>query len=40
MAKIISKEEVAQLFFDGSKTADETASIIQSRVSLYMSEQY
>lgn len=35
----IVKEE-AQLFFDGSKTADETASIIQSRVSLYMSEQY
>lgn len=32
--------EEAALFFDGTKTVDETAQIIQSRASLYMSEQY
>lgn len=35
---IINEETAA--FFNGTKTADETASIIQSRVSIYMSEQY
>ncbi len=32
--------EEAALFFDGSKSVDETAAIIQSRASIYMSEQY
>ncbi|MDY3791764.1 MAG: extracellular solute-binding protein [Oscillospiraceae bacterium] len=35
----IVNEETA-LFFDGTKSVDETASIIQSRASIYMSEQY
>lgn len=35
---IINEETV--LFFDGTKSVDETASIIQSRASIYMSEQY
>lgn len=35
----IVKEETA-LYFDGTKSVDETASIIQSRASIYMSEQY
>ncbi|MDD7280027.1 MAG: extracellular solute-binding protein [Oscillospiraceae bacterium] len=35
----IINEETA-LFFDGTKSVDETASIIQSRASIYMSEQY
>ena len=28
------------LFYDGQKTVDETVSVIQSRASIYMSEQY
>lgn len=32
--------EEASGFFGGTKSADETASMIQSRVSIYMSEQY
>ena len=35
----IINEETA-LFFDGTKSVDETAFIIQSRASIYMSEQY
>lgn len=35
----IVNEETA-LFFEGTKSVDETASIIQSRASIYMSEQY
>ena len=35
----IINEETA-LFFDGTKSVDETAYIIQSRASIYMSEQY
>lgn len=36
--KIINEESA--LYFSGSKSADETASIIQSRVSIYLNEQY
>ncbi len=35
----IIKEE-SDLYFSGSKSADETASVIQSRVSIYLNEQY
>lgn len=35
---IINEESAA--FFNGTKSVDETASIIQSRASIYMSEQY
>ena len=34
---IISEETDA--FFDGQKTAEETASLIQNRISLYINEQ-
>lgn len=33
-------DEEASAFFAGEKTAEETASIIQSRVQLYVSEQF
>lgn len=36
--KIISEE--TELFFNGTKSVDETASVIQSRISIYLSEQY
>ncbi|MBQ7784488.1 MAG: hypothetical protein IJ368_11010, partial [Oscillospiraceae bacterium] len=32
--------EDANAFFSGTKSVDETAAIIQSRVSIYLSEQY
>lgn len=35
----IVNEETAS-FFNGTKSADETAAMIQSRISLYLSEQY
>ena len=31
--------EEAAAFFDGQKTAEETANLIQNRLSLYMAEQ-
>lgn len=37
ISNIISEETAA--FFDGQKTAEETASLIQNRISLYISEQ-
>lgn len=36
--KIIDEDTAA--FFNGTKTADETAAMIQSRASIYLSEQY
>lgn len=36
--KIINEESA--LFFSGSKSADETAATIQSRVNIYLNEQY
>ena len=37
ISNIVNEETAA--FFDGQKTAEETASLIQNRVSLYIQEQ-
>ncbi|MCM1577581.1 MAG: hypothetical protein NC078_02120 [Ruminococcus sp.] len=38
VSKII--EEESALFFSGSKSAEDTASVIQSKVNIYLNEQY